>query len=83
MGARSGGPGMRSPAHARGRPPRDAAAASSTTPAACSRQGDREWGVRSHTRTTCPTSTEAFVTAGHRCCRQGGGGARGRRPHSR
>lgn len=58
-------------------------AASSTPPAACPRQGNREWGLRSHTRTPCPTTTEAFVRAGHRGCRQGGGGARGRRPHSR
>ena len=63
---------------------RDSPRMTSSTPAsACHRQGNREWGLRSHTRTPCPTTTEAFVRAGHRGCRQGGGGARGRRPHSR
>ena len=83
-GARAGGPGMRSPAHARGRAPRlRLASPRQHRLAACHRLGDREWGLRPHTRTTCPGSTEDFVTAGHHRCRQGGGGACGRRPHSR
>jgi len=37
----------RSPAHARGRPPRAATVAASTLAVPCPRQGDREWGLRS------------------------------------
>ena len=63
---------------------RDSPRITSSTPAlACHRQGDREWCLRPHTRTTCPSSTEDFGTAGHQRCRQGGGGACGHRPHSR
>lgn len=81
-GARAGGPGRRSPAHCRGRPPRPAHLTASTPPSACQRQGNREWGLRPPAQPPVPTTAAArrrHATASS----GGGGGACGRRPHSR
>ena len=81
--ARAGNPGARSPAHARGASPSGAAVTSSTRAVTCAQPGHREWGLRSRPRTPCPTSAAPCMQACHRSLLQGGGGACGRRPHSR
>jgi len=44
--------------------------------------GDRAWGLRPHTRTTCPADTWVFLQE-RKDVSQVGGGACGRRPHAR
>ena len=86
----AGGPGMRSPARSRGRPPRGAIDHLINTTAPHHPRCDREWGLRPHARTTCPAAAKRREHA-HRCFLyasrerhlQDGGGACGRRPHSR
>ena len=74
---------MRSPAHARGAPAVVRRARPINTGSACPPGGDREWGLRPHARTTCRATTWVFRQAHLTGWMQGGGGACGRRPHSR
>ena len=58
--------------------------ASSTPSKRAKEPGHREWGLPPVPRTTCPgTSAAPLLVAGHRQLLQGGGGAPGRRLHSR
>ena len=79
----AGGPGTRSPAHARGAPAVVRRPQPINTGPACPPGGDREWGLRPHARTTCRATTWVFRQAHLTGCMQGGGGVCGRRPHSR
>ena len=75
--------GARSPAHARGAPLLVFKRLSINTVGSCAGGGDREWGLRPYPEPPAP-APGWFVT---RWCAtdgsQGGGGALGRRPHSR
>ena len=89
----AGGPALRSPAHARGAPaglPGDLALLTGQAPTG---HGHREWGLRPQARATRPvragrplrsaSSSRRAIRRAHRRVPQRGGGACGRRPHSR
>ena len=78
-GWQAGGPGIRSPAHARAGPDRRTSIGSSTPRLAHPVCGKREWGLRTDTQTTSPTE----VLARQEKPISVGGGVCGRRPHSR
>jgi hypothetical protein len=79
-----GSPRVRSPSHARGAPWDARSCLSAGTACACQGCGGREWGLRPYPRATHHGTRVAYVgVAHHRQCLQGGGGAPGRRPHSR